>query len=128
MFAGCRGMGDTLVLAGKESGGSTWHLRISRRLVAVCFIVLVGAITVVALEVYQVDEFLKVWAVIGTLVGVVTGAIPSFFFAVSNGKAQIQRNQAEEKTQTVLGLSSPEAIREAAALRPDLFPVPPSQT
>lgn len=89
--------------------------------VAVCFILLVGAITVTALEVYEVDEFLKVWAVIGTLVGVVTGAIPSFFFAVSSGRAQSQRNVAEEKTQAVLGLSSPEVIQEATKARPDLF-------
>lgn len=91
-------------------------------LVAVCFIVLVGTITVTALEVYEVDAFLKVWAVVGTLVGVVTGAIPSFFFAVSTGKAQAERGKAEEKVQTVLGVSSPEAVAQAANLRPDLFP------
>jgi hypothetical protein len=90
-------------------------------LVAVCFIILVGAITVTALAVYKVDEFLKVWAVVGTLVGVVTGAIPSFFFAVSAGKAQAERGKAEEKVQTVLGVSPSEAIAEAAELRPDLF-------
>jgi hypothetical protein len=89
--------------------------------VAVGFIVLIGAITITALEVYEVDAFLKVWAVVGTLVGVVTGAIPSFFFAVSSGKAQAERGKAEEKVQTVLGLSPTTALGQAAEMRPDLF-------
>lgn len=93
-------------------------------LVAVCFVILVGAITITALEAYEVDAFLKVWAVVGTLVGVVTGAIPSFFFAVSSGKAQVERDKAEEKVQTVLGLSSPEIVSQAADSRPDLFARP----
>jgi hypothetical protein len=111
---------------GKQSGGSVAPSNKQATFIAVCFIVLVGAITVTALHAYEVDEFLKVWAVIGTLVGVVTGAIPSFFFAVSNGKAQAERGKAEEKVQTVLGVSSSQSISEAADLRPDLFPQSPA--
>ena len=90
-------------------------------LVAVCLIILVGAITLAALDAYAVDDFLKVWAVIGTLVGVITGAVPSFFFSVAASKAQAERSQAEAKVQTVLGVSSPEVVSKAAELRPDLF-------
>lgn len=90
-------------------------------IVAVCFIVLVGGITVTALHEYEVDDFLKVWAVIGTLVGVITGAVPSFFFAVSAGKAQSQRVEAEEKAQTVLAIADGKVLSEATKVRPDLF-------
>jgi len=89
--------------------------------VAVFFIVLVGAVTITALNVYEVDDFLKVWAVLGTLVGVITGAVPSYFFAVSASKAQSQRVEAEEKIQTVLGLADGEMLAQAAEIRPDLF-------
>lgn len=92
-------------------------------MIAVCFIALIGAIAITALSVYEVDDFLRVWAVIGTLVGVVTGAVPSFFFSASAGKAQEERSQAEAKVQTVLGLSDANILADAAKLRPDLFAI-----
>jgi len=89
--------------------------------VAICFITLVGAVTITALNVYEIDDFLKVWAVLGTLVGVITGAVPSYFFAVSASKAHSQRVEAEEKAQTVLGLADGKLLSEAAEIRPELF-------
>jgi predicted lipid-binding transport protein (Tim44 family) len=103
--------------------------------IATLIVLLVGAITVTALRSYKIDEFLKVWAVIGTLVGVVTGAIPSFFFSNAAAAAQataqqaqatarqvsLQHARAEEKTQTLLGFAEPALIERARALRPDLF-------
>jgi hypothetical protein len=89
--------------------------------IAICFIALIGTIAITALSVYEVDDFLKVWAVVGTLVGVVTGAVPSFFFSASAGKAQDERSIAEAKVQTVLGLSDADVLDKAAELRPDLF-------
>jgi hypothetical protein len=96
--------------------------------IAVLFVILVGAIVVTALVVYKVDDFLKVWAVIGTLVGVVTGAIPSFFFSRAAASAQAvaedegaRHAQAEQKTQTLLGLAEPALLTRAREVRPDLF-------
>jgi hypothetical protein len=90
-------------------------------IVAVCFVILVGVITVVAIDHYDIDDFLKVWAVLGTLVGVLTGAIPSFFFAVTASKAQGERAEAEAKVQTVLALADDKLIAKAAKFRPELF-------
>jgi ABC-type uncharacterized transport system permease subunit len=84
-------------------------------------VVLVGVITVVAIDHYSVDDFLKVWAVLGTLVGVLTGAIPAFFFAVTASKAQGERTEAETKVQTVLALADDKLLAKAARLHPELF-------
>jgi hypothetical protein len=101
--------------------------------IAVFFVILVGAIVVTALAVYQVDDFLKVWAVIGTLVGVVTGAIPSFFFSRAAAAAQetaqqanVLRTRAEEKSNVVLGLADRQLLDQAEERRPDLFREPAS--
>ena len=90
-------------------------------LIAVFYILFVATIAVVALIEYEVDDFLKVWAVLGTLVGVLTGAIPAYFFAVAANSAQQERVRMEDKAQTLLGLADTELLAEAANLRPDLF-------
>jgi hypothetical protein len=90
-------------------------------LIAVFYVLLVAGIALTALIEYQVDDFLKVWAVLGTLIGVLTGAIPAYFFAVAAISAQRGRAQMEDKAQTLLGLAGPELLTEAASLRPDLF-------
>jgi hypothetical protein len=90
-------------------------------LIAVFYVLLVAAIAVIALLEYEVDDFLKVWAVLGTLVGVLTGAIPAYFFAVAAGTAQRERARMEDKAQTLLGLADSELLSQAAGLRPDLF-------
>lgn len=90
--------------------------------VGVVFIFLVGVIAVVALNVYRVDEFLKVWAVIGTLVGVATGAIPAFFFSADAANARAARAKAEERTHALLGATDPETFDRVCAANPLLFP------
>lgn len=103
--------------------------------IALLFTLLVGAITVTALAEYAVDDFLKVWAVIGTLVGVTTGAIPSFFFANAASAAQQTARRATElhsddqqRLQTLLGVAGPDVLHEARARRPDLFQAPSTQS
>jgi hypothetical protein len=90
-------------------------------LIAVCFVLLVAAVAVTALLEYSVDDFLKVWAVLGTLVGVLTGAIPAYFFAVAAGSSQRERARAENRVQTLLGLADKKLLGEAAKIRPELF-------
>lgn len=90
-------------------------------LMAVFYVLLVAGIALTALIEYQVDDFLKVWAVLGTLIGVLTGAIPAYFFAVAASSAQWDRARMEDKAETLLGLADSELLAEAASLRPDLF-------
>ncbi len=99
---------------------STW--------IATVLVILLGAIVVCALLVYPVDAFLKVWAVLGTLVGVVTGAIPGFFFASSAqrraSEAQQGQRTTQDKVETLMGLADPSMVEAARDVRPDLFRAP----
>jgi hypothetical protein len=69
---------------GHGTQGPSWPAAV----VAVAFLALVGAIFLSAYYRDGVDAALKVWAAIGTLVGVVTGAIPSYFFRAAAQAAQ----------------------------------------
>lgn len=89
--------------------------------VAVSYVLLIGVIAVVALREYDVDEFLKVWAVLGTLVGVLTGAIPAYFFAVAADQAKQAQAKSDELTRTVLGVADVKLLEKAKEIRPDLF-------
>ena len=89
--------------------------------VAVGYVLLVGVIAVVALDNYSVDDFLKVWAVLGTLIGVLTGAVPSYFFALSASGARAAQEQADQRSQVILGAADPKVIEKAKELHPDLF-------
>jgi hypothetical protein len=61
--------------------------------VALAFIVLVGLIFVVTMQrMNSTDDFLKVWAAVGPIVGVVTGLIPTYFF---HSSAQDASSRAE---------------------------------
>jgi uncharacterized membrane protein YdjX (TVP38/TMEM64 family) len=97
-------------------------------LIAALFVLLVGAIVVTALIVYDIDDFLKVWAVLGTLVGILTGAIPSFFFAktmtASQEEARVANRRyenAEQKLETVFAMAPSEIWTRARQSRPDLW-------
>jgi hypothetical protein len=50
-----------------------------------------GSITIIFVTVYQrdgIDAAIKAWGLVGTLVGVVIGAIPAYFFRQAAEKAQ----------------------------------------
>jgi len=89
--------------------------------VAALYLLLVGVIALVALNEYAIDDFLKVWAVLGTLIGVLTGAVPSYFFAISAGDAKEEQKKAEARAQTILGVADSDTLKKAQELRPDLF-------
>lgn len=58
------------------------------------YLVLVGAIMwFCAKETSTFDDFAKYWGLFGTIIGVVTGAIPAFFF-----KAQAEQAQGQAAT------------------------------
>jgi len=56
--------------------------------VAVAFIAFVAAIFLAVYLKDGIDNALKAWGAIGTIVGVLTGGIPSFFFQQSAKTAQ----------------------------------------
>lgn len=62
--------------------------------IALAFIFLVGfAFWVTMREMDTPDDFLKVWAAVGPIVGVITGLIPTYFFS---GQAQSAAKRAEQ--------------------------------
>lgn len=83
-------------------------------LVALAFIALVAIILLTTLpDSGDVDGFLKIWAGVGTLVGVVTGAIPAFFFKNEADSANARAMSAETRAND----NEVEAQRALAAYR-----------
>src|SRR4051794_41166628 len=89
--------------------------------VAVLYVVLIAVIAVVALDRYEVDDFLKVWAVLGTLIGVLTGAIPSYFFAISAAEEKEAKKKSDARSEVILGVADATVIEKAKEIQPDLF-------
>jgi hypothetical protein len=77
-------------------------------LVAVGFLALVGVMFWRATE--NMDNFDKIWAVAGPVLGVVVGAIPGFFFAQNARRDQREAHQRAEAYAAAL----PEAQRPVA--------------
>jgi hypothetical protein len=66
--------------------------------VALAFIALVGLLFVFTMQqMDSTDEFLKVWAAVGPIVGVVTGLIPTYFFhnSMQNASARAEEKAGE---------------------------------
>jgi multidrug resistance efflux pump len=67
--------------ASKEGAMERNRSRRQAFVIALAFIVLVGIIFSVTMnKMPTTDDFLKVWAAVGPIVGVVTGLIPTYFF------------------------------------------------
>jgi len=66
--------------------------------IALAFIALVGIIFVATMnQMSSVDDFLKIWAAVGPIVGVVTGLVPTYFFhnSARDASARAETNAAE---------------------------------
>jgi hypothetical protein len=81
---------------------SRWKRTMSRSwqpfAIALAFIALVGIIFVVTMNrMSNVDDFLKIWAAVGPIVGVVTGLVPTYFFhnSARDASARAETNAAE---------------------------------
>jgi hypothetical protein len=105
-------------------------------IIALALIGLVGAIFIVVFEKEGTDAALKIWAAIGTVVGVMTGAIPTYFFGQKTATVLKQesdrahksaaverekRDAAEEKAKVVLGVADETTVDKAKKIRADLF-------
>jgi len=74
------------------------------------------------------DEYSQYWGLFATIVGVVTGAVPSFFFHSQAqaaeqraSEAQDQARKAAARAETLAGMAPPEVVAAARATRPDAF-------
>lgn len=66
--------------------------------VAVALILLIAAVSVTGIARYPVEEFLKIWAALTGLVGIITGAIVTYFFTrASLDQAERRVVNAERK-------------------------------
>ncbi len=78
--------------------------------VAVAIITLVGVMFWRAVD----GNFATIWAGVGTIVGVVSGAIPSYFF-------QQQAKKAQERAEAISAAAPAEAVAAARAASPKAF-------
>jgi hypothetical protein len=90
-------------------------------LVAVAFIALVAAIFLSVFFHAGIDSALKAWAAIGTLVGVLTGAIPTYFFGQASVRAERQeRQRTESRLRSLMGEAPPDFVREFQERHPEI--------
>jgi hypothetical protein len=61
------------------------------------------------------------WGLFGTLVGVATGAIPSFFFKAQADQANDRAEKANGKAQVLAGALEPEKVEELKRAQPRTF-------
>lgn len=105
-------------------------------LIALAFMLLVGATFLTVYAHSGIDDALKAWGALGTLVGIVTGVIPTYFFGAAatdsakkdadGARQQLlneQRRRAKLEDQVALlsGVADPAAVTRAREARPDLF-------
>jgi Na+/glutamate symporter len=119
-------------------------------IIALALIALAGGIFIVVFEKEGTSSALKVWAALGTIVGVLAGAIPTYFFgqqtvaAAKEGtkvakdaadaakeeserahqaaaKDRANRELAEKQARVVLSVADPNTIQKALAIDEDLL-------
>jgi hypothetical protein len=78
--------------------------------VAIAIIALVGLMFVEAVD----NDFATIWAGVGTVVGVITGAIPSYFF-------RTEAQKATARAEAIAAEAPPEAIEAAREKAPSAF-------
>jgi len=78
--------------------------------VAIAFIALVGFMFAQAVS----HDFAKIWSAVGTLVGVLTGAIPAYFF-------KTQADKASARAEAISAEAPAEAVEAARKRAPAAF-------
>jgi hypothetical protein len=64
------------------------------------------------------QDFNKIWAATGTIVGVVVGAIPSFFFQRQLKSERSRSAVLADRNMALAGTSEPEAVKRALDMVP----------
>lgn len=67
------------------------------------------------------DDFAKYWALFGTIVGIITGVIPAYFFKV---QADRRADREAEKAQLFASAANTADITEIRRNNPELFGAP----
>src|SRR3954470_20226505 len=67
------------------------------------------------------DEYSQYWGLFATLVGVATGAIPSFFFKAQADKANDRANKESTKAVLMAGAADPDRAKEIREAHASLF-------
>jgi hypothetical protein len=83
-------------------------------LIALAVIALVGVLFWRITDGVDADSFAKAWAGVGTLLGVITGAIPSYFF-------RAQAEKASRRAEAIAAEASPDVIEAARRKNPSFF-------
>lgn len=86
--------------------------------VAVAFIALVGVMFWKAVD---SSDFAEIWAGVGTVVGVVVGLIPSYFFKTQADRASDTADKAQAREAAIAAEASPQQVAEARRNNPVAF-------
>jgi hypothetical protein len=97
-----------------SSSGPGWP----SALVSVAIVALVGLMFWKAVD---STNFAEIWAGVGTVVGVITGAIPAYFFRTQVKQANEIAAKAEQKATAIAAEASPDAVEAARKRNPHLF-------
>lgn len=87
-------------------------------LVALVTILLVGGIFVVVFEKSGTDDAIKVWGVLGTLVGAIIGAVPAYFFGqqgTTAAREEAQRTHERAQSEVKRWQDSQERSQDIAS-------------
>jgi hypothetical protein len=99
---------------GNDTNGASAAQAIASALVALGFLALVAIIFWRATDSNQ--DFDKIWAATGTIVGVVVGAIPSFFFQSQVRSERARSTVLADRSTSLATLVPPEHHREVAKI------------
>jgi hypothetical protein len=84
-------------------------------IVAICIIFLIGVLTFGAMWKHDIDGALKIWAALGTLIGMVVGTMSTYFFTTGQVQAKDQQIKANESviasTERALNASEREKVQ-----------------
>ena len=81
--------------------------------VAIAFLAFVATIFVTVYLKGGIDDALKAWGAIGVVVGVVTGAIPSYFFHQNAQAAQLTAQKAQSNQAALLAAADKPTVEKA---------------
>ena len=106
------------VLSRPKQREELWtHDRIFRRpIVAVAFFGLLAFCLWLAADRY--DEFSKAWRLVAPLVGIVIGAIPTYFFRSRAAAAEQKAEKKQTQVETLLQRTEPAVAEQARAAAP----------
>jgi membrane associated rhomboid family serine protease len=89
--------------------------------VALALIALVGTIFMAVFVVAGIDAALKAWAAIGTLVGVITGVVPAYFFKETADNERKERRLVQERLTAFMGAVPTDVYDRVRQANPNLF-------